>query len=87
MNFSERRKRRSYNIEDILGIKDVPMKSDGEEEDDSLELSPTTSTPSLLESSISEGTMLFHIHNAFKMSDVCTLILTIKLLEVIFHVD
>lgn len=58
MNFSssERKKRTSYSIADILGIK---MKSDGEDEgddDSSLEnLSPTTiKTPASLETSISE---------------------------------
>lgn len=53
MNFERKKPQRtSYNIEDILGIKDVPMKSDGEvSSDDSLEqLSPSYKRDQLLTS-------------------------------------
>lgn len=66
MNFDRKKNRTSYKIEDILGIKDIPMKSDGEiNSDDGIELSPTykssdsesptSHNSSSLESSLSEG--------------------------------
>lgn len=66
MNFDRKKNRTSYKIEDILGIKDIPMKSDAEiSSDDGIELSPTykssdsesptSHNSSSLESSLSEG--------------------------------
>ena len=66
MNFDRKKNRTSYKIEDILGIKDIPMKSDGEiSSDDGIELSstykssdsesPTSHNSSSLESSLLEG--------------------------------
>lgn len=70
MNFDRKKNRTSYKIEDILGIKDIPMKSDAEiSSDDGIELSPTykssdsefptSHNSSSLESSLSEGKQLY----------------------------
>jgi len=68
MNFERKKPQRtSYNIEDILGIKDVPMKSDGEvSSDDSLEqLSPSYKRDQLLTSSWPTAT-----HNSTSLESI-----------------